>query len=76
MKRNEYPQAEEALQRALRVNPDSYTANLDLLMLYQRTKDPRVEEQAKRFEKVKQEEALRTAENFRGVEILPDYSVN
>jgi tetratricopeptide (TPR) repeat protein len=76
MKRNEYPQAEEALQRALRANPDSYAANLDLLMLYQRTKDPRVEEQAKRFEKVKKERARRTAENLRAVEILPDYSAN
>jgi Flp pilus assembly protein TadD len=76
MKRNEYPQAEETLQRALRANPDSFTANLNLLMLYQRTKDPRVEEQAKRFEKVKKESAQRTADNFRAVEILPDYSVN
>jgi tetratricopeptide (TPR) repeat protein len=76
MKRNEYSQAEEALQRGLKANPDSYTVNLDLLILYRRTKDPRVEEQAKRFEKVKKERARRTAENLRAVEVQPVYSTN
>jgi tetratricopeptide (TPR) repeat protein len=76
MKRNEYPQAREALQRALMANPDSYTANLDLLILYRRTKDPRVEEQEKRFEKVKKATAQRTAENLRAIEVQPVYSTN
>jgi Flp pilus assembly protein TadD len=76
MKRNEYPQAQEALQRALSANPESYSANLDLLMLYQRTKDPRVAEQTERFEKVKEESARRTAENLRAVEVRPVYSPN
>jgi hypothetical protein len=38
-------------------------------MLYQRTKDPRLAEQTKRFEAVKAESARNTAENLRAVEV-------
>ena len=76
MQRNEYPQAEEALQKALNISPQSYTANLNLLMLYQRTKDPRLGEQTKRFEAVKEESARKTAENLRAMEVQPVYSAD
>jgi tetratricopeptide (TPR) repeat protein len=71
MKQKEYPQAEEAFQRALKLNPDSYTANLNLMMLYQRTKDPRAEAQAKRFDKIKEEHVRRTDESLWTIEVQP-----
>ena len=41
LNRKEYPLAEKELARALEIDPNNYTANLNLMVLYQRTKDPR-----------------------------------
>jgi Tfp pilus assembly protein PilF len=54
--------AEKSLRQALDLNPGSYTANLNLMILYQRTKDPRAEEQVKKFEKIRAERAERAKE--------------
>lgn len=53
VKLRDYPKAETALQRALELYPDSYTANLNLMILYQRTKDPRADEQGKRYNQIR-----------------------
>ena len=71
LKQKQYPQAEEASQKALKLRADSYTANLNLLILYQRIGSPKAEEQAKRFEKVKEERAQRAREFLRGIRVEP-----
>jgi tetratricopeptide (TPR) repeat protein len=71
LKQKDYPQAEEALQKALELSPDSYTANLNLMILYQRTGSPRADEQAKRFEEIKNERAQRAKEFLRAIRVEP-----
>ena len=71
LKQKEYAPAEEALERALRLRPDGYAANLNLMILYQRTKNPKAEEQAKRFEQLKEERAQRAMEFMRTIEVRP-----
>ena len=71
LKRKEYPQAEEALERALKISPDSYLANLNLMVLYQRTGSPKAADQAKRFEQIKEKRALRAKEFLRTIQVEP-----
>ena len=71
LKQKEYPRAEEALQKALEFNPDSYAANLNLMILYQRIGSPRADEQAKRFEQIKKERAQRAKEFLRAIRVEP-----
>lgn len=71
LKQKAYAQAERSLRKALEINPDCYTANLNLLILYQRTKDPRADAQAKRFDAIKKSRAEREREFLRTVEIRP-----
>jgi len=67
----EYPQAEKALHAALKLDPDNYLGNLNLKILYKRTNNPKAEEQEKRFEQVKQEEAQQAREFMRMIEVRP-----
>ena len=69
--RKDYQQAEKQLQRALKIEPDHYTANFCLLLLYTRTKDPRQEGQAKRFDELKDVLAEKTQEFLRIVNVRP-----
>lgn len=69
--RRDYRQAEDYLQRALKIEPEHYTANFYLLTLYTRTKDPRQEAQAKRFEELKNLLAEKTQEFLRIVDVRP-----
>jgi len=71
LKEKEYLQAEEALQKALKLNPDGYTANLNLMILYQRIRSPKADEQAKRFEQIKKERAQRAKEFLRAIRVEP-----
>lgn len=71
LKQREYASAEEMLEKALKLNPESYLANLNLMTLYQRTKNPKAEEQAKRFDLVKEERAKRAKEFLRTIEVKP-----
>lgn len=71
LKQKEYADARRDLQKALEINPDNYTANLNLLILYQRTKDPKAGDQAKRFDQVRQERAQRAKEFLRTIEVRP-----
>jgi len=71
LKQRQYPEAEDALQKALHLNPDSYAANLNLMVLYQRTKDPRAKAQAERFEEVNKQRAEREKESLRMIEVRP-----
>jgi len=71
LKQKEYAPAEEALKKALKLNPASYAANLNLMILYQRTKNPKAEEQSKRFDQLKEERAQRAKEFLRTIEVRP-----
>jgi tetratricopeptide (TPR) repeat protein len=71
LKQKNYHQAQQELQKALALNPDNYPANLNLLMLYQRTKDPKADEQSKRFDQVRQERAQRVKDFLRTIEVRP-----
>jgi tetratricopeptide (TPR) repeat protein len=71
LKQREYAQAEQALQKSLELNPEGYTANLNLMILYQRIKDARADAQTKRFEEVKKKRAERAKEFLRTIEVRP-----
>jgi tetratricopeptide (TPR) repeat protein len=71
LKQRQYAEAEKNLRQALDLNPDSYTANLNLMILYQRTKNPLADEQAKKFEKIRAQRAERSQEFLRTIVIQP-----
>jgi tetratricopeptide (TPR) repeat protein len=71
LKQKNYSEAERFLLNALKIDPGNYTANLNLMILYQRTKDPRAEAQAGRFQQVQDKRAERTREFLRTVVIEP-----
>jgi tetratricopeptide (TPR) repeat protein len=71
LQQKQYEQAEKQLQKALAINPDHYAANFNLLTLYSRTRDPRQEALAKRFEEIKKLREERAQEFLRGVEVRP-----
>ncbi len=71
LKQRRYREARETLQKALDLNPESYSANLNLLDLYQKTKDPLAEAQAKRFDDVKQHRNEVAKEYLRKIEVRP-----
>ena len=67
----EYGPAEKALLRALEVDPDNYSGNFNLLMLYRRIGDRRAEAQARRFEEVKNKSMQKAQDFLRQIEIRP-----
>jgi tetratricopeptide (TPR) repeat protein len=71
VKMKEDAAAEQSLQRALELNPQNYTANLGLMMVYERTKDPRAAEQSTRFNQVRLQREQRVKELMRTVEVRP-----
>jgi len=71
LKQKQHPAAEEALRKAIEISPDNYTANLNLMILYQRTNDPRAEAQAKRFEEISKQRNEKQKEFLRTIEVKP-----
>lgn len=71
MKQKEYAQAEQSFLRALEIDPDNYTANFNLMILYQRTKDARAEAQTKRFDEVKKKQSEEALKSLRSIEVRP-----
>lgn len=71
LKQKEYPEAGEALRKALEIAPDNYVANLNLMILYERTKDPRAPTQTKRFQEISKLRQERQKEFLRTIEIRP-----
>jgi tetratricopeptide (TPR) repeat protein len=70
IKQRQYPAAEKVLLRALAIDPDHYAANLNLMTLYQRTRDKRADEQAKRFEEVRRKRAETAKLALRTIEVV------
>jgi len=71
LKQREYAPAQQALEKALELSPDNYVANFNLRILYERTKNPKAEEQKARFEQVKDQRAKRAREFLRTIEVKP-----
>lgn len=63
MKQKKYDEAAKLLQTALKNEPNDYRANLNLMVLYERTHNPRAAIQRKRFEALKKSRA-KTAKQF------------
>jgi len=71
LKQKDYPAAEKALRKAIEITPDSYTANLNLMILYQRIKDPRAESQSNRFQVISKQRSETQKEFLRTIEVKP-----
>jgi tetratricopeptide (TPR) repeat protein len=71
IRRQEYALAESNLARALKIAPDHYRSNLNLLMLYERTKDSRAEQQSHRVEQLQKAGEERERLLLRSLEIRP-----
>lgn len=71
MRRRELGLAEKAFQRSIEIDPDNYLANLNLMVVYQRTNDPRQKAQTERFEEVKKKRSEREQLFLRKIEIQP-----
>ena len=69
IRQNKYAEAEKALHRARELDPDGFLPNLNLLVLYQRTKDVRAEAQSKRFEEIKKTRSDKEKELWRMIEV-------
>jgi tetratricopeptide (TPR) repeat protein len=64
--------AEEALRRCLTLDPENYLGNLHLQMLYERHRDPRAAEQAKRVEELNKRRDQKADEFRRVIEVQPN----
>ena len=71
LKQKEYPAAGQALRKAIEIAPDNYVANLNLMILYERVKDPRAPGQKKRFQEISKLRKERQMEFLRTIEIKP-----
>ena len=71
IRRKEFVLAESNLTRALKIAPNDFRSNLNLLVLYQRTKDPRAEPQARRVEQLQKAGEERERLLLRSLEIRP-----
>jgi Flp pilus assembly protein TadD len=71
IRRKEFALAESNLTRALQIAPEHYRTNLNLLMLYQKTNDPRAEQQARRVEQLQKAGEERERLLLRSLEIQP-----
>ncbi|HEV2419783.1 MAG TPA: tetratricopeptide repeat protein [Terriglobia bacterium] len=71
LNQKKYGHAEESLLRALKIDPTNYLANLNLTVLYQRTKDKRAAEQAKRFAALQTQREQRAKLFLRTIRVVP-----
>jgi tetratricopeptide (TPR) repeat protein len=66
-----YEEAAKTLERARALDPDNFRVNANLLILYQKTKDPRAEAQQQRFEEIKKKRAEDEELLWRSIEVRP-----
>jgi len=71
LRKRELDLAEKDLRRCLELEPANYLGNLHLLALYQRTRDPRQEEQARQVEELNARREQQTEEFRRIIEVRP-----
>jgi tetratricopeptide (TPR) repeat protein len=71
IRRGEHEAAAKALDKAVEIDPGGYRANLNLLLLYQRTKDPRQEAQKEKFDRLQKEHEEKLELVMRTIEVRP-----
>ena len=71
-RKRDMAEAEKDLQRCLELDPDNRLGNLHLLAVYQRTKDPRLEAQARRLQQLDALREEQTEEFRRAIEVRPN----
>jgi len=71
LRKRELDVAEKDLRRCLELDPDNYLGNLHLLALYQRTRDVRQGEQARRIEDLSARREKEAEEFRRVIEVRP-----
>ncbi|HXJ96687.1 MAG TPA: tetratricopeptide repeat protein [Terriglobia bacterium] len=69
LKQKDYARARDDLWRAIEIEPDNYPANLNLLILYQRTQNPKADEQSKRFDELTEKRAQRIKDFLRTIQV-------
>jgi tetratricopeptide (TPR) repeat protein len=67
----QYDEAKDELNRAFALEPDSFRVNANLLILYQKTGDPRAPEQQLRLEEIKKKRAEDEQLLWRTIEVRP-----
>ena len=72
IKLERYDDATNELQRAFALDPNNFRVNANLLVLYQKTKDPRASEQQARFEEIKKKRDEDEQLLWRTVEVRPN----
>jgi tetratricopeptide (TPR) repeat protein len=68
---SKYDDAKEELNRAFSLEPDNFRVNADLLILYQKTGDPRALEQQGRLDEIKNKQAEDEKLLWRTIEVRP-----
>jgi Flp pilus assembly protein TadD len=71
LERIAYGIAGKALERSIALNPDSFLANMRLLILYKRQRDPRVAAQAERVAKLDAQRSEKASDMLRAVRVQP-----
>lgn len=71
MQMGKYSQAEKDIDRAIALDNDNYAANFALVRLYAHTKDPRQEQQTRRFETLRNKDEEQYRDMMRIVEARP-----
>jgi len=72
LRQRELDAAEKDLRRCLELEPDNYLGNLNLLALYQRARDARQDEQARRVEELSAHREEKADEFRRVIEVRPE----
>ena len=67
----DYSGASMALERSLALNPDSFLANMRLLILYKRRNDPRAATQAERVAKLDAQRSEKASDMLRTIRVQP-----
>ena len=67
----QYDNAKDELNRAFSLDPDNFRVNADLLILYQKTGDPRALEQQLRLDEIKKKRAEDEQLLWRTIEVRP-----
>jgi len=66
-----YDEARNELERALALEPYNFRVNINLLIFYRKTKDPRADEQQARFDEIKKKQADDEPLLWRTIEVRP-----
>jgi tetratricopeptide (TPR) repeat protein len=71
IRQSEYDAAEKVLAKAIGMDPNGYRTNLNLLLLYERTKDPRAGAQKQKFDRLQKEQEEKLELVMRTIEVQP-----